>query len=81
MNKKDPLGSVAYEYKEKPNSVTPEGVLESLMNDGTIDAIRLKIINQLKANVAAAPLCSVSQARDPSLLRRVWTPTFRRSLH
>ncbi|XP_077218338.1 antigenic heat-stable protein [Tasmannia lanceolata] len=30
--------------------VTPEDVLESLMNDGTIDAIRLKIINQLKAN-------------------------------
>lgn len=32
--------------------VTPEDVLESLMNDGTIDAIRLKIINQLKANVS-----------------------------
>ncbi|KAJ6790942.1 Uncharacterized protein M6B38_246765 [Iris pallida] len=30
--------------------VTPEDVLESLMNDGTIDSIRLKIINQLKAN-------------------------------
>lgn len=30
--------------------VTPEDVLESLMNDGTIDAIRLKIVNQLKAN-------------------------------
>ncbi|KAK1278959.1 hypothetical protein QJS04_geneDACA007095 [Acorus gramineus] len=30
--------------------VTPQAVLESLMNDGTIDAIRLKIINQLKAN-------------------------------
>ncbi|KAK9292589.1 hypothetical protein L1049_020563 [Liquidambar formosana] len=30
--------------------ITPEDVLESLMNDGTIDAIRLKIINQLKAN-------------------------------
>ncbi|KAK9147037.1 hypothetical protein Sjap_006940 [Stephania japonica] len=30
--------------------ITPEEVLESLMNDGTIDAIRLKIINQLKAN-------------------------------
>lgn len=30
--------------------VTPEDVLKSLMNDGTIDAIRLKIINQLKAN-------------------------------
>ncbi|KAI7748540.1 hypothetical protein M8C21_013474 [Ambrosia artemisiifolia] len=30
--------------------VTPEDVLESLMNDGTIDTLRLKIINQLKAN-------------------------------
>uniref|UniRef100_A0A1D1YD17 DNA-directed RNA polymerase subunit beta n=1 Tax=Anthurium amnicola TaxID=1678845 RepID=A0A1D1YD17_9ARAE len=30
--------------------VSPEDVLESLMNDGTIDTIRLKIINQLKAN-------------------------------
>ncbi|CAL0300128.1 unnamed protein product [Lupinus luteus] len=31
--------------------ITPEDVLESLMNDGTIDALRLKIITQLKANV------------------------------
>ncbi|KAG0448817.1 hypothetical protein HPP92_027638 [Vanilla planifolia] len=30
--------------------ITPEDVLESLMNDGTIDTIRLKIINQLKNN-------------------------------
>ncbi|CAA6654053.1 unnamed protein product [Spirodela intermedia] len=30
--------------------VSPEDVLESLMNDGTVDSIRLKIINQLKAN-------------------------------
>ncbi|XVF57580.1 hypothetical protein PTKIN_Ptkin06aG0217100 [Pterospermum kingtungense] len=30
--------------------ITPEDVLESLMNDGTIDALRLKIINQLKAD-------------------------------
>ncbi|ESW16991.1 hypothetical protein PHAVU_007G201000 [Phaseolus vulgaris] len=30
--------------------ITPEDVLESLMNDGSIDALRLKIINQLKAN-------------------------------
>ncbi|KAL3812280.1 hypothetical protein ACJIZ3_013548 [Penstemon smallii] len=30
--------------------ITPEDVLETLMNDGTIDSIRLKIINQLKAN-------------------------------
>uniref|UniRef100_A0A7N0UFP5 Uncharacterized protein n=2 Tax=Kalanchoe fedtschenkoi TaxID=63787 RepID=A0A7N0UFP5_KALFE len=33
-----------------PTVVTPEDVLETLMNDGTIDAIRLKILNQLKAN-------------------------------
>ncbi|KAK8951718.1 hypothetical protein KSP39_PZI003524 [Platanthera zijinensis] len=30
--------------------VTPEDVLQSLMNDGTIDAFRVKIINQLKGN-------------------------------
>ncbi|KAL5850945.1 hypothetical protein ACOSQ4_008958 [Xanthoceras sorbifolium] len=30
--------------------ITPEDVLESLMNDGSIDSLRLKIINQLKAN-------------------------------
>nr|KJB25966.1 hypothetical protein B456_004G218500 [Gossypium raimondii] len=30
--------------------ITLEDVLESLMNDGTIDALKLKIINQLKAN-------------------------------
>ncbi|CAI9103517.1 OLC1v1002015C2 [Oldenlandia corymbosa var. corymbosa] len=30
--------------------ITPEDVLESLMNDGTVDAIRMKIITQLKAN-------------------------------
>ena len=34
--------------------ITPEDVLESLMNDGTIDSLRLKIINQLKANVSLA---------------------------
>ncbi|CAN6442440.1 unnamed protein product [Victoria cruziana] len=33
-----------------PPVVTPEEVLETLMNDGTIDAIRSRIINQLKAN-------------------------------
>ena len=32
--------------------ITPKDVLESLMNDGTINAIRLKIINQLEANVS-----------------------------
>ncbi|GJM95447.1 hypothetical protein PR202_ga12184 [Eleusine coracana subsp. coracana] len=31
--------------------VRPEDVLESLKNDGTIDAIRMKIIAQLKANI------------------------------
>lgn len=36
--------------------VTPEDVLESLMNDGTIDAMRLKIITQLKANVNSSIL-------------------------
>ncbi|KAJ8752481.1 hypothetical protein K2173_004769 [Erythroxylum novogranatense] len=30
--------------------ISPEEVLEQLMNDGTIDALRLKIINQLKSN-------------------------------
>ncbi|CAO2832118.1 unnamed protein product [Amaranthus hypochondriacus] len=35
---------------EPSSIITPEDVLESLMNDGTIDALRLKIINQLKAN-------------------------------
>ncbi|XP_010906616.1 uncharacterized protein [Elaeis guineensis] len=30
--------------------VTPKDVLESLMSDGTFDAIRLKIVNELKAN-------------------------------
>ncbi|KAH9611293.1 hypothetical protein KSS87_023655 [Heliosperma pusillum] len=34
----------------EPVIISPEDVLESLMNDGTIDALRLKIINQLKAN-------------------------------
>jgi NAD/NADP transhydrogenase beta subunit len=38
--------------------ITPEDVLESLMNDGTIDALRLKIINQLKANVRSSPFPS-----------------------
>ncbi|KAL9249539.1 hypothetical protein AKJ16_DCAP00240 [Drosera capensis] len=34
--------------------ISPQDVLESLMNDGTIDGLRLKIINQLKANVRIA---------------------------
>ncbi|KAG9144852.1 hypothetical protein Leryth_018987 [Lithospermum erythrorhizon] len=33
-----------------PPVITPEDVLETLMNDGTIDAVRMKIISQLKAN-------------------------------
>lgn len=38
------------ESSSSSSIITPEDVLESLMNDGTIDALRLKIINQLKAN-------------------------------
>ncbi|CAK9139066.1 unnamed protein product [Ilex paraguariensis] len=38
------------ESSSSSSVITPEDVLESLMNDGTIDAIRLKIITQLKAN-------------------------------
>ncbi|KAK9689857.1 hypothetical protein RND81_09G086300 [Saponaria officinalis] len=30
--------------------ISPEDVLECLMNDGTVDSLRLKIINQLKSN-------------------------------
>ena len=30
-----------------------EDVLETLMNDGTLDAIQLKIITQLKTNVSS----------------------------
>jgi len=33
--------------------VRPEEVLESLKNDGSIDALRMKVIAQLKANVRA----------------------------
>ncbi|KAK8966178.1 hypothetical protein KSP40_PGU019757 [Platanthera guangdongensis] len=36
--------------------VTPEDVLQSLMNDGTIDSFRVKIINQLKGNVRFSAL-------------------------
>ncbi|THG09591.1 hypothetical protein TEA_022261 [Camellia sinensis var. sinensis] len=35
---------------ESSSVITPEDVLKCLMNDGTIDTMRLKIINQLKAN-------------------------------
>lgn len=34
--------------------ITPEDVMGTLMNDGTIDSMRLKIITQLKANVCFA---------------------------
>lgn len=43
--------------------ITPEDVLESLMNDGTIDALRLKIINQLKANVISNEPLFFSQTK------------------
>nr|POF23705.1 hypothetical protein CFP56_67917 [Quercus suber] len=36
--------------------ISPEDVLESLMNDGAIDAIRLKIINQPRANELETPV-------------------------
>ena len=36
---------------EEASVISPDDVLQTLMNDGTIDAIRLKIITQLKANV------------------------------
>jgi hypothetical protein len=35
--------------------VTPQDVLNSLMNDGTFDSLRHKIINQLKHNVSPPP--------------------------
>ncbi|WCJ43042.1 hypothetical protein M5689_023807 [Euphorbia peplus] len=38
------------ESSSSSSIISPEDVLESLMNDGTIDTLRLKIINQLKAN-------------------------------
>ncbi|KAI3774446.1 hypothetical protein L1987_49002 [Smallanthus sonchifolius] len=39
-----------FRMESSSSVITPEDVLESLMNDGTIDTLRLKIINQLKAN-------------------------------
>lgn len=47
--------------------ITPEDVLESLMNDGTMDALRSKIINQLKANVS---LSSISLDRAGKIMLR-----------
>ncbi|XP_059648428.1 uncharacterized protein LOC132294546 [Cornus florida] len=38
------------ESSSSSSVISPEDVLETLMNDGTIDALRLKIITQLKAN-------------------------------
>lgn len=38
------------ESSSSSSVITPEEVLETLMNDGTIDAIRLKIITHLKTN-------------------------------
>lgn len=37
--------------------ISPEDVLETLMNDGTMDALRSKIINQLKANICSFIHC------------------------
>ncbi|XP_028801637.1 uncharacterized protein LOC114756869 isoform X1 [Neltuma alba] len=52
MLKTDSWEMSTSEWKGMASSsvITPEDVLEMLMNDGTIDALRLKIINQLKAN-------------------------------
>nr|XP_023873717.1 uncharacterized protein LOC111986314 [Quercus suber] len=43
--------------------ISPEDVLESLMNDGAIDAIRLKIINQPRANEIASNLLVVETGK------------------
>jgi hypothetical protein len=54
--------------------VQPEEVLESLKNDGTVDALRMKIIAQLKANVCfplfhhILPLSNPLLAFSPHLL-------------
>lgn len=40
---------------EGSSVISPDDVLQTLKNDGTIDAIRLKIITQLKANVISLP--------------------------
>ncbi|KAK1417695.1 hypothetical protein QVD17_26829 [Tagetes erecta] len=47
-----PPSCVALRILMEPSSsvITPDDVLQTLMNDGTIDTLRLKIINQLKAN-------------------------------
>ena len=46
--------------------VRPEDVLESLKNDGSIDALRMKVIAQLKANVRAR-LLLLLPSPDPLL--------------
>jgi len=47
--------------------VRPEDVLESLKNDGSIDALRMKVIAQLKANVRARILLLLLPSPDPLL--------------
>jgi hypothetical protein len=48
--------------------VQPEEVLESLKNDGTVDALRMKIIAQLKANVCFRPFYHILPLSNPLLL-------------
>lgn len=48
--------------------VRPEEVLESLKNDGTVDALRMKIIAQLKANVCSRLLSHTLALSNPLLL-------------
>ena len=50
--------------------VRPEEVLESLKNDGTVDALRMKIIAQLKANVCLRLLSHILALYNPLLLPR-----------
>lgn len=54
--------------------VAPEDVLESLMNDGTVDAIRMKVISQLKANVSSLPSSSYSLLMIIAILGFVYVP-------
>jgi hypothetical protein len=49
--------------------VQPEEVLESLKNDGTVDALRMKIIAQLKANVCFRPFYHILPLSNPLLPR------------
>ena len=54
--------------------VRPEEVLESLKNDGSIDALRMKVIAQLKANVRARLLLLPSPDPLLFLLRPSFAP-------